>query len=105
MRNPETGEDLADELARDAAPAWTTAPPKVPGWYWARDADGEVSAVSVEQWHDDDGRLRTYRASSESPWDLSSFTHWMGPLPMPSDPTTPSRSGPPEPPTDSTPAS
>ena len=67
--------------------AWTKERPTQPGWYWAyekldqRTADVMmvevfVAQASEELW----GRAMSLR------WELSHFSHWMGPLEPPEPP-------------------
>lgn len=68
------------------APAWTTAAPSVPGWYWWRAAHAEARVVEVVEfpWRGTNALM-----AAESPigpcWVSSMGGEWCGPLPVPGE--------------------
>ena len=59
---------------------WTTEPPTVEGWYWARhEVTKEIVMTQVCQITSD------YWTTENGP--IWQFTHWLGPLPVPEPPT------------------
>lgn len=61
---------------------WTTQPPAVPGWYWAR-TNGFVEVVRVAP--AGNGRLYAQRVKEvfKRRVDASPFSAWAGPIPGP----------------------
>ncbi len=71
---------------------WTTTPPTEPGWYWATRRGGEqdelVLVEMVYVGHDGMADyLVAYEQQTEYGQRLSTYTHWLGPLPEPESPT------------------
>lgn len=63
---------------------WTTEPPRVEGVFWAMRL-GEPLIVEVFFSYKD--KLMADLTDEELPRELSEFTHWLGPLPVPELPT------------------
>lgn len=59
---------------------WTTEKPKANGWYWAKqNSEDEIEIVQVFE-----GEVATVFYDA---WvDISSFSHWLGPLSVPESP-------------------
>lgn len=56
---------------------WTTETPKEDGWYWAKHKHAdEIEIVRVE-----DGAVMEIFYDAWT--DINSFSHWLGPLPVP----------------------
>jgi hypothetical protein len=72
---------IANARAAGAAPQWTSTPPTVPGWYWARTPKGGVYPVEVVR-PDPDGTDQVVYwpggCSSHDDFDL-----WCGPITPP----------------------
>jgi len=76
---------------RDTLPNWSTIPPTKPGWYWARGifrvtVDESEEIISIVHVDELDGSLEVYSAGTEISDDISDYTHWIGPLIIPSSP-------------------
>ena len=66
---------------------WKTAPPTKPGWYWARDKETflQIVRVFLADHGNAGNRLEVWLDTYESE-ELSDYTHWLGPLPVPEPP-------------------
>jgi hypothetical protein len=70
---------------------WTTTPPTQEGWYWAMSVDDDDSpqVVIVDKnlgTEKDKHPLIVGAVYVQDEWQLSLFTHWLGPLPVPAPP-------------------
>jgi hypothetical protein len=71
---------------------WTTTPPTVEGWYWAKikpskdTLDFTPDRYCVYVRHDVDA-WEAWCIPFEYNLSLNYFTHWLGPLPLPEPPT------------------
>lgn len=63
---------------------WTTTPPTEPGLYWAWDGE-RVLAITVGYDEHVDG-LWAFEQQSQYGSRLNSYSHWLGPLPVPEPP-------------------
>lgn len=61
---------------------WTTEPPKVPGWYWCRDAEGEIRLRQLENFVGGP-RLFVCGISKHIFPDELTGIQWSGPIPEP----------------------
>lgn len=60
--------------------AWVAEPPTEPGWYWVVNSIGAVDMVELRE------SDLFYVAGDNQTWPAFSFTHWLGPLPVPEVP-------------------
>ena len=65
--------------------AWTDEPPKVPGWYWCRDAEGEIRLRQLENFVGGP-RLFVCGISKHIFPDELTGIQWAGPIPEPREP-------------------
>jgi hypothetical protein len=71
---------------RDKFMYWTTTPPTVEGWYWALDVLFQhIEPVYVE-WSIPDRKFIVNQMRNGKEMELSDFSHWLGPLPVPEPP-------------------
>ena len=63
---------------------WTDEPPKVPGWYWCRDAEGEIRLRQLENFVGGP-RLFVCGISKHIFPDELTGIQWAGPIPEPRD--------------------
>lgn len=64
---------------------WTDEPPKVPGWYWCRDAEGEIRLCQLENFVGGP-RLFICGISKHTFPDELTGIQWAGPIPEPREP-------------------
>ncbi len=64
---------------------WTDEPPKVPGWYWCRDAEGEIRLRQLENFVGGP-RLFVCGISKHIFPDELTGIQWAGPIPEPCEP-------------------
>ena len=62
---------------------WTTEPPTISGWYWAKRRNGNIALECVEVYGDKEG-MYVYAACHDAP--LDTFLYWYGPIPEPDHP-------------------
>jgi hypothetical protein len=66
---------------------WTTAPPTVKGWYWARTNKGKPYIVKVDEFGlGISGNLWVYVVGTDKAIDLDFVDYWLGPIPEPEPP-------------------
>jgi hypothetical protein len=66
---------------------WTTEPPTVAGWYWARTNKGIPYIVRVGLFGTGvTGTLWVYTTNSTKAFDFDMVDYWLGPLPVPEPP-------------------
>jgi hypothetical protein len=66
---------------------WTTTPPTKEGWYWAFDARDSVRHVLMIEIAPDGIGYHLTAYTADIPHDIDSYTHWLGPLPIPDLPS------------------
>ena len=64
---------------------WTDEPPKVPGWYWCQDAEGEIRLRQLENFVGGP-RLFVCGISKHIFPDELTGIQWAGPIPEPAEP-------------------
>lgn len=64
--------------------AWTTDAPKGVGWYWRYIGEGIVSMAQITA--DADGFLYVVVDCIEYDIEHFTYSHWLGPLPVPEPP-------------------
>ena len=76
-----------DDIAHQVFLEWSTTPPTVPGWYWAKlndesynNGNEKIQVVLVNK-----GGL-VLMVEDDSPNITLAFSHWLGPLPIPEPP-------------------
>jgi hypothetical protein len=74
-------------LYRQMLGEWTTTPPTDDGRFWAKWKDGKVDCVELS-WSLATNKLEAWVVGREYTYDLSDFSHWLGPLPVPEAPPT-----------------
>lgn len=63
---------------------WTTEKPTIDGYYWVLD-EGEVDLVELT-WYAGRQRLTLFEPWNKNEIELSAYTYFMGPLPVPIPP-------------------
>ena len=62
---------------------WTTTPPTVPGWYWVRKHNGDIDIDNVYECKGMFFIADGYFGDLDLAVTKASYTHWLGPLPIP----------------------
>jgi hypothetical protein len=65
---------------------WTTEAPTQKGWYWAFDETDRKSGVLMLNVDNDGIGYHLVAWDADIPTNISSYTHWLGPLPVPESP-------------------
>jgi hypothetical protein len=63
---------------------WTTTPPTKEGWYWAMLSKEYSILYPLVLVEFREGTIYTH--GNKAPASFESFTHWLGPLPVPEPP-------------------
>jgi hypothetical protein len=76
--------DLGYDGSTEETFNWTTTPPTEPGWYWAMLSKEYSILYPLVLVEFREGTIYTH--GNEAPASFESFTHWLGPLPLPEPP-------------------
>lgn len=79
-----SGDDQTAEFKEIRMLEWTTTPPTEPGCYWVMTGWGP--AIAIVGSFDFSTNLMVKIASGQATYEISNFTHWLGPLPIPEPP-------------------